>query len=86
MTIDELKKILKEKPEMLNKIIRQKVKEDETNKAGKIIYENLTEIYIADMSTLSDDEDELLAGILDALTGYCARECWIGTANYHLIS
>lgn len=86
MTKDEINNILKENPEILNKMIRQKIKEDESNQIGKIIYKNLTDIYIDKMDSLNTEEDELLSGILDAMTGYCAKPCWIGTGNYHIIS
>jgi len=40
------------------------------------------------LSSLITDEEsekqEKLLGILDAMTGYCSKDCRIGTGDYHL--
>lgn len=84
MQKDEITGILKTNPESLHKVIREKVISDKSNKAGEIIYKYLTDIYLDEENPLTDKEYDILADILDGLTGYCAKPCWIGTGDYHI--
>lgn len=41
--------------------------------------------YLSSLITHEESEkQERLLDILDAMTGYCAKECRIGTGDYHL--
>lgn len=33
---------------------------------------------------LSADAEDVVYDVLDALSGQCHRDCWIGSGNYHL--
>lgn len=80
----EIIEILKSNPENLHKMVREKVISDKSNKAGEIIYKHLTDVYLDQENPLTDKEYDILADILDGLTGYCAKPCWIGTGDYHI--
>lgn len=41
--------------------------------------------YLSSLITGEENEkQEKLLDILDAMTGYCAKDCWIGTGDYHI--
>lgn len=59
--------------EMVNELGRE---------GGIIAYKGLSDYYEDKITVMSEDEEDAVIDVLEALSGYCAN--YIGEGNYHL--
>lgn len=82
MTIEELDQ---HPPHEWHGMIKQYVESTE-RVHGVVLYYKLLEFYDTQDRFLPGTEEEWrILDILEALTGYCSPECWIGTGDYHIL-
>lgn len=75
----ELKALLKDSSMLkVRDFITNQISSGETT--GDEIYQYLLEF--VDNDHLSDEVEEKANDLMDALSGWCAKECWLGTGNY----
>lgn len=75
----ELKALLKDSSMLkIRDFITNQISSGETT--GDEIYQYLLEF--VDNDLLSDEVEEKANDLMDALSGWCAKECWLGTGNY----
>lgn len=75
----ELKALLKDSSMLkIRDFIANQISSGETT--GDEIYQYLLDF--VDKGNLSDEVEDKASDLMDALSGWCAKECWLGAGNY----